>query len=454
VAIGALNTVEFFTDDADDRYDNSRIISPEQRQYFAGVTWKRLVGDGLLTTTVGRTFSRFVTVQRDSLNPPQEVFGNRSREGENTLRVDLVLPLSRTVELNVGSVSRFASRLRYDIALDGGFRLDSIGAPQPLAVDTTFTAFRQAAYAEVGVRFGPRVRATLGARADYYGFLEGALSVSPRIGLRAGVGSRTTVTLGAGRYTQAPSYVWLLGDPVNRSRLRPIEADQVVLGLEHQWRPDTRVQLEVYHKWYRRYPARLYRPQAVLAPTGFEDVTSDIPFGLEPLASVATGRAYGVEAFVQKRLSAIPVYGILSLSLSKTTFTSLDGVARPGSFDARLLGNLLLGWRPGPSWELSGKIRVASGLPTTPFVTVGPLAGSPDFTQYNQGARLPLFHALDLRIDKRWSFRRVQLVTYIDVQNVYGRQNVSRYSWDARTGAVETDDSLGVLPSIGVNVEF
>lgn len=48
----------------------------------------------------------------------------------------------------------------------------------------------------------------------------------------------------------------------------------------------------------------------------------------------------------------------------------------------------------------------------------------------------------------------VQLVTYLDVQNLYGRANVSRYTWNQRTGRVEADESLGVLPSIGVNVEF
>ena len=77
-----------------------------------------------------------------------------------------------------------------------------------------------------------------------------------------------------------------------------------------------------------------------------------------------------------------------------------------------------------------------------------------DFSQYNEGPRLPTFHALDLRIDRRWSFRGWQLDVYLDVQNVYGRNNISQYRWDYRVGAVEANESLGVLPSIGVNVEF
>jgi len=62
--------------------------------------------------------------------------------------------------------------------------------------------------------------------------------------------------------------------------------------------------------------------------------------------------------------------------------------------------------------------------------------------------------ALDVRVDRRWSFRGWQLDLYLDVQNVYGRKNVSQYIWNPRTGETESNDSLGILPTIGVNVEF
>ncbi len=192
----------------------------------------------------------------------------------------------------------------------------------------------------------------------------------------------------------------------------------------------------------------------MLAPSGFEDVTNDIPFGLEPLVSQGTGRAFGIEALLQKRLSDIPLYGLVSLSLGRSEFEGLDGVERPGAFDTRFIGTILAGYRFNPRWELSGKFRVASGQPTTPFITSGLLAGSLDFSRYNAGPRLPAFHALDIRVDRRWSFRSWQLVVYLDVQNVYGRTNVSQIRWNAQEQRVEDDEALGILPSIGVNIEF
>jgi len=453
LGIGAINTVSFNDETADDRYDNSRILSPEQNQYVAGLTWKRFLGPSLLTVTLGRTYVKFESAQRDSLVPPNDVFRSFSTEGENSLRIDLLLEPTRRLEVNVGSATRYASKLRYDVFLDGALRVDQDGMPQPLTVDTSFTAFRTTAYAEARYYLTPTLRLSGGLRGSYYGFLD-AIQVAPRLGARLEIDRRTAVTLSYGRTYQAPSYIWLVGDPDNQESLVPIRADQVVAGIEREVRPDLKLQLEGYVKRYGDYPARAFRPQAVLAPSGFEDATNDIPFGLEPLGSAGEGFTYGAELFLQKRLSSIPVYGLVSVAVARAEFQSFDGVTRPGAYDGRVIGNLLAGWRISSAWEVSGKFRIATGLPTTPYVESGPDAGRLDFTRYNAGPRLPTFHALDLRIDRRWSFRGWQLDVYLDVQNVYGRTNISQYQWNPRIGAAEPNESLGVLPSIGVNIEF
>jgi hypothetical protein len=188
----------------------------------------------------------------------------------------------------------------------------------------------------------------------------------------------------------------------------------------------------------------------VLQPSGFDDVTNDIPYGLEPLRSVATGTVNGAEILLQKRLSEIPVYGLISASYNRTRFTGLDGTESIGAFDSPMVFNGLLGWRPNARWEFSGRVRSAAGLPTTPFTSSGQL----DFTRYNTGERLPTFFALDVRVDRRFVFSRSQLVTYLDVQNATSRKNISQIAWDARLRAPKANESIGLLPSIGVNWEF
>ncbi|HEX5635257.1 MAG TPA: TonB-dependent receptor, partial [Gemmatimonadales bacterium] len=392
LAVGAIDDITLNNDDADNRLDNSRIAAPSQRSYFTGLTWKHSLARGLFSATLGRTWTTFEIEQGDSLSPPQPVYRNESTEGDNSLRTDLTLEVARDVQLTVGNTARLATELEYDIALAGDKRLDAEGEPAPLDVDSSFTAFRNATYAQVAAFVGA-VRVSGGVRTDWYAFVD-EFRVAPRVGVNVPVGRAGSLNLSAGRYYQAPQFVWLVGDPGNTDRLQPIRSDQVVAGYERLFRPDLKGQVEVYYKEYDAYPTRLFRPQAVLQPTGFDDVTADIPSGLEPLGSAGTGRSYGVEFFVQKRLVNGPFYGFASVTFNRTEFRALDGLERPGSFETRALGTVLVGWRPNARWEVSGKLRGATGAPYTPFVASGPDAGRLDFTRYN-ALRLPVFHALD-----------------------------------------------------------
>ncbi|MFM8569682.1 MAG: TonB-dependent receptor, partial [Candidatus Kapaibacterium sp.] len=452
LTLGALDKVSVNNDSLDGRYRNSLVAFTDQDQYFSGLTWKHLFTDGFFTLTLGRTYSAFSSRQQDSTL--KTLFNNTSEEGTNSLNLHGTYQLSRTSELNFGSVTSYASRLKYNVNIPGFLRRDDKGVPTPLVVDTSFTGLNTVAYVTVRNEFMDVYSATLGARADYYAFLDNALVLSPRITLARSLGERTRLELNAGRYYQAPSFIWLIGDASNAKSLKPIRADQVVLGVEHRITDDVRVQVEGFYKWYADYPARMYRPQAVLSPSGFEDATTDIRFGLEPLTSTGTGVARGVELFVQKKLGEVPLFGLISLTMQQSNFVGLDGTSRPSAFDSRFIFNVAAGYRIGNAWELSAKFRLAQGLPTTPFVTSGVTVGTPDFTRYNAGERLPTFHAMDIRIDRRWSFQAWQLITYIDVQNVYGRKNITQLRWDPRTQDIAQPAGVAVIPSIGLNVLF
>ncbi|MDZ7630016.1 MAG: TonB-dependent receptor [Gemmatimonadaceae bacterium] len=448
--VGARDRITFSNETADDRFENSTVLGSSQDQYIAGATWKRLLSNGVLTTTLGRTWSRFDAAQRDSSNPPQQLFGAQSTEGETSLRSDLTVQLSPRTELSAGLIGKYAGALQYDITLPGTARLDQNGTPQALRVDTTFAMYRQAAYVQSTAQLTDALRLTLGGRADWYQFLRNTVRLAPRGALAWTPDVSNTFTVAGGRYYQAPQPIWLVGDASNRRELLPLRADQIVVGWQRLLRTDLKLQIEAYAKSYADYPGRVFRPRAVLQPSGFDNVTNDIPYGLEPLVAQATGAVRGAEIFLQKRLSEIPVYGLISASYNRTRFRGLDGQTSIGAFDSPLVFNGLLGWRPNARWEFSGRVRSAAGLPTTPFTNDGRL----DFTRYNTGDRLPTFFALDVRIDRRFAFRKSQLVTYIDVQNATARKNISQIAWDARLRAATPDESIGVLPSIGINWEF
>lgn len=446
LTIGAIGSVKLNNDDNDSKFDNSRVAVPNQKQYFSGLTWKHLFESGFATVTLGQTMTTYNTYQNDSMLV--EVLKNDSKEAETSLRTDVDLQLTKQTTLTFGNQVKIASSLDYDVYIDGMFRKDNLGNPQALKIDTSFSSYKNSTYANITTGIG-NFKLTIGSRLDYNNQLQNQWHISPRASVIYQLNDVTAFSLSGGRYFQSPSSIWYVGD-INNKKLDAIRADQIVLAFDHTPLEDVKVQVEVYYKWYEDYPARLWRPQAVLSPSGFDDLSTDIPFGLEPIVSKASGYSRGFEIFIQKKLSEIPLYGLFSFSLNESKFKSLDAKERPSSFDSRAIVNLALGYRFNQEWELSGKFRLATGTPTTDYLP----SGERNWVKYNEGERLPIFHALDMRLDKRWNFDSFSLLTYLDIQNIYGRENISAYRWNPRLQKAEANKSIGILPSIGVSVEF
>lgn len=245
--------------------------------------------------------------------------------------------------------------------------------------------------------------------------------------------------------------MWIMSQPGNE-RLEHIRADQVILGIEKILREDTQLTLEGYYKTYNKYPVSQVRPWLVMSNTGsgFGGAQEGFAsFGIDPLVSEGTGNARGLELFIQKKLSLTPIYGTFSLSWNESEFTALDGIARPGSYDQRWILNLGGGTTLGPALELSFKYRFFTGRPYTPY--------NDDFSRtadrYNS-VRLDNGQFLDLRLDRRWFFNNRELVTYIDVQNVFNQVSPSVPQYNSYTGELDEQGGIGILPSIGVTYMF
>jgi hypothetical protein len=445
IAFGVLDDLKVNNDDEEDKYNNSSIPVQDQKQYIFGATWKHLFEKGYSEVILSRSFTQFETYQKDS--NLVDIFRNNSREGEIGLKSELFYYLNNHCELVFGNNFKLGSTMDYDIKIPGYIRLDNDGVPQSLLVDSTFSTYKNASYAYISTAFGNH-RVTAGIRGDYFSITEDKYFLSPRISMYYNIDEQNMLIGSVGRYYQSPTNIWLVGDP--NQKLNPIKADQIVAGYAYTPLKDLKMQVEFYYKWYDNYPARLYRPQAVLSPSGFDNVKNDIPFGLEPLIATGTGVSRGMEFFVQKKMSDIPLWGLFSITLSESNFTSIDGIERPGVFDSRLMVNLSLGYRFNENWELSGKFRLATGTPTTPYDENGKI----DFTRYNEGTRFPTNHSLDMRLDKRWRFGSSMLTTYIDIQNIYDQANSFSKTWDERKKEEVFQTGIGFLPSIGIRYEF
>ena len=120
---------------------------------------------------------------------------------------------------------------------------------------------------------------------------------------------------------------------------------------------------------------------------------------------------------------------------------------------------------PSPRWRLSAAWQYHSGLPITARSwESGRLEDGTYWVQSTFGVpyaeRLPSYHRLDARLSRTWDTRRGRVSAFLDVFNLYNRDNARAYSYSYTllengvrvNRAVET--LLPVLPSIGVNWEF
>ncbi len=445
--IGAFDNVKFFNDTQDQRYDNSRILGSDQIQYGTGITYSNLLDKGYYKVVLSRNFVDYDSQQSDSLLNP--IFKNVSREAENKLRFEFFHQFSKITELTAGLQGEYITT-SFDIKLPK-FKT-SFGEILPVdSVKTSKNYYKYGAFVNVTHRFTAGLLLNAGFRLDEFSGISNGLRLSPRFSVEYKFNPETGISFSTGVYHQSPSYVWLVADARNAD-LRPIRVDQYVLGIEHRVSEDALLKLEGFYKDYKDYPTSLARPYVVLSNTGAGYEGSDNnfeSFGFEPLVSAGGGIAKGIEFSAQKKLSAIPLYGLLSLTYSEIENTAFDGVPRQGKFNQKWLFNVSGGYRFDESWEASFKFRYSTGAPYTPF--------NPDGTQslanYNS-AKLPDAHALDVRVDKKWFFDSVTLITYIDIQNIYNKKNVFAYRWDRREKKEDGGGTIGILPSIGVSLEF
>lgn len=330
-----------------------------------------------------------------------------------------------------------------------------------------------------------RILITGGIRIDGADFGKTAQNplnqISPRVSFSYQLKPNLFATANAGIYYQKPAYTVLgyrsnEGELVNQNNdVRFIRNAQVIGGLEflvpEKYR---RFTVEGFYKKYSNYPSSI-RNGISLANLGADFGV----IGNEPVASNSDGRAYGVEFLAQQRLFN-NFYGIAAITLVRSEFTNPNTAGfLPSSWDNRFIVSLTAGKRFGKNWELGGRWRFLGGTPYTPYdLEESSLksnwdlrnSGILDYTQIN-AVRLPAFHQLDLRLDKKYFFPKWNLNWYVDIQNFYNFQAQQAPILVAErdsSGNILTDpndpnryqlklieNTAGnVLPTVGIIVEF
>lgn len=447
-AIGNYDLVRFNNETEDNRRDNENILKDNQWGY---------VNSYELRTLVSRTSYTLLNLTRNYINYDfsgrdanfNEKFANRSNEGETNLSLQYFSKPFKTTEIAVGSGVKLINFVNEIKSLADTLYYSDPGQIIIPAVNLNQdnNSLKGFAFIEVIQNVTEKFKFNAGLRYDYFGFINKKNYVSPRLSMSYNILKNLFVNLSYGIFYQSPSYIWLISNPQNKD-LTDIRADHYVAGLEYVKGNEVRATLEVYYKKYSDYPASSLRPYFVLLNNGYDYAKPD-NFGLEPLVSAGKGYSQGIEFSLQRAMSD-RFYAALNLSFFKARYTSLDGIERRSDFDNQFMSVASAGYKAGRGWEFSGKIRLYGGRPYTP---INPLTGIQQTSQYNS-ARLPNYFSLDLRADKRFNFSKWSLIVYADIQNITAHKNVTSYEWDKYKKEIKENKSLGIFPTVGVNITF
>jgi hypothetical protein len=182
--------------------------------------------------------------------------------------------------------------------------------------------------------------------------------------------------------------------------------------------------------------------------------TASAPGGI---ANGGIGRVYGAEVSL-KAAAGERAGGFLSYTLARSERRDHPGDAwRLFDFDQTHILTTAGSLRLDRGWQVGATFRLTSGNPETPVVgsvydanhdVYRPVYGA------TNSARAPLFHRLDLRVEKQWHPGRILLAAYLDLQNAYNRKNeeLTGYGYDYRQRVAVY--GLPALPSLGLRGEL
>jgi TonB family protein len=353
-----------------------------------------------------------------------------------TSRVELAQKLDRHLTLNVGLdlyAAPYSGAAQLPPPPKAGVPPAGPFASQPpVATTAKGSVFEPAIYTELEATPWAGARIVPGLRLDYTRATN-SWDFAPRVVVRQDVASdpRTTVKGGVGLFAQPPQ-AQETNAVFGMSGLTSNRALHYDVGVEHVFTRNVEASLEGFYKQLDN-----------LVETGLGNTGSGVVYGAETLIRYKPDERF---------------FGWIAYTLSRSLRRDAPGAPlRIFEYDETHVLTALGSYRIGRGWELGMRYRLSSGFMYTPNAygfydeNVGaylPLSAYP-----TDGSRLPLFHSLDIRVDKTWQFGWGKLSAYLDVLNVYDQGNADGLTYDFNYTHSAYANDLPIIPSIGLRVE-
>ena len=280
----------------------------------------------------------------------------------------------------------------------------------------------------------PSVTLIGGVRQSHDTYLK-QVYTEPRLGIEWAYSERTTFNTGWGKHNQSPQYEEILPN-LGNPELRHMRSEQSVVGLTHTYNDGWTLKTEAY---YKRISDVVVANAATIYTNG------------------GSGRAYGFELLLRKARTE-NISGWFALTTAKSELlNNLTGETFNFPYDQPVNATLVGNYRFDKNLTLGAKWTAHTGNPYTPVIgTSGTRTDGRSIPVYGalNSERFPIYHRLDVRVDRTFKTKTGKLTLFIDVINVYDNQNIENYTYNRDFSRRTAVVGLPRLPSFGLEWEF
>ena len=484
IGIGAIDNLVLNTDLQDSGTETQKYLLSylpvyKQWNYTVGGVYKHFGNRFIDSWVLSRSMLRNTNYKyRDNNELNDKMSDYLSDEAVNKLRFEREYPYM-AMKLKVGA------GINYSHYTNNSFRsIYRDGAEEVLKYNTELNLYGYQMFAQLSDDYlDKRLKLSIGMSAVGNNFNDNMKNplnqLSPRLSASYELSEKWDINANIGRYASQPAYTTMgfknnAGEFVNRNeQLKYIISNQAIAGFEYRPVDNMRLSVEGFYKQYSQYPFSVLEGVSIASKGADYGQVGD-----EEIISTGKGRAYGVELLFKivemKNLNLTSTY-----TYFRSEFTDKNNIYRPSSWDTRHMLNLISSYKFNKSWNIAMRWRFIGGAPYSPIdmekSTIREawnIKNQPylDYDNFNT-LRLASTHALDLRVDKEFYFKKWILNLYTDVQNAYNFQSESEPIYTnkdvngdvlkdpggdpTKQGLRILDNTSGsILPTVGIIVKF
>lgn len=329
--------------------------------------------------------------------------------------------------------------------------IDPLGQDSPeLIVQRKMNGYRLAGFINYNWETDNKMILIPGLRISYSDY-NNTLHIEPRLAFTYKLDEVSSLSFSYGIYYQSIPTIFLAQNTLFNNLEDP-QASHYVISFNHLLTQDTKLTLELYDKEYKKLLIDPSLPQILTYDQSIFESDFDSHKEL-----ISAGKAYsrGIEISLQKKL-ATNFYGLIAGTYYRSRYKDLKNNWRDRIYDNKFSFTIEGGYKLNEQWEFSGRWIYAGGAPYTPFdLNASKAVNDGVYDKYRiNGVRLPDYHSLNFRFDRRFHFSSSTLVFYFSVWNAYGRKNLYAYSWNDLKNEPQEEKQWTLIPIFGLEFEF